>query len=219
MLEPKEIDNYFKVVKPSHPDSPIGRHTRLVNLVKLALPGLAAILAVILLVLPSLKQDIRDFSLEFSLSRSDIEQMNIEKTTIYFTDSKNRVNNFTAQHIKETSAGSKLYVLDKPEAIMPLEDAEWISVQSPDGLYDQAKALLELHTNVEVFYNRGMSVQTSEAFFNFKDSRGYSAQPVTGEGFLGKINSEGFEFSADKKTLTFLGKTTIIINEESLQKE
>ena len=220
LLEPNEIDNYFKVIKkPPQPKSAVGHHTRVVNLIKLALPSIAAVFAVVLLVFPSLNQDIRDFSLDFSLSHSDIEKMNIEKTTIYFTDSKNRVNNFTAKTIKETSAGSKMYDLISPEAIMPLDNGEWINVRSPSGIYNQDKALLELDTDVEAFYSRGMSVKSSQAFFNFKDSVGYSSKPVTGDGFLGKIDSEGFRFSAETETLTFLGKTRVIINEESLQKE
>lgn len=219
MLEPKEIDNYFRVNTPSKPSPKIGRHTRLVTLAKLFLPGLAAILAVTLLVFPSLKDDIQEFALEFSISNSDIEKMNIEKTTIYVTDDKNRVNNFTASQIKETSAGSKLYDLISPEAIMPLDNNEWINIRSASGIYNQQTAILHLQNNVEAFYSKGMSVQTTEAYFNFNTSFGYTNKAVTGDGFLGKIKSEGFEFSATKNSITFLGKTQIIINEESFKEE
>lgn len=218
MLEPKEIDNYFRATQTAKNTS-VGGHTRLVTFIKLALPGLAAILAVTLLVFPSIKEEAKNFALDFAIGRGDIEKMNIENTTIYVTDNKNRINNFTSSQIKETSAGSKLYDLISPEAIIPLDNKEWISIQAPKGFYDQQKALLELHPEVEAFYSNGMSIQTTQAFFNFKESRGYSNQPVNGDGFLGQIKAQGFEFSTQYKTLTFVGKTTIIIDEESLKKE
>ncbi len=218
LLEPKEIDKYFRITKKDKAPS-VGKHTRLVTLAKLALPGIAGILVVTLLVLPSLKDEARDFTLDFAIGRGDIEKMNIENTTIYVTNDKNRVNNFTSQQIKETSAGSKQYDLVSPQAILPLDNNEWISIQAPQGFYDQQKALLELSPEVEAFYSNGMSIRTTQAFFNFNDSRGYSDKPVSGDGFLGQIKAQGFEFSTQYKTLTFVGKTTIIIDEESLKKE
>ena len=220
MLEPKEIDNYFRLSKPK-PPSPqkISGHTRWVTLAKLALPGLAAVLAVTLLVFPSLKNDAREFSLDFAIGKGDIEKMNIEKTTIYITDDKNRISNFVAEQIKETSAGSQLFDLIKPEAILPMAGKEWLSIQAPKGLYDQKAAMLHLQNHVEGFYSRGMSVQTEEAFFDLKKSFGYGHKPVTGDGFMGKISAEGFEFSGGDNILTFSGKTRMIINEETLQKE
>ena len=78
MLEPKEIDRYFSIAKTSKTTS-VSRRTRLVTLAKLALPGIAGILAVTLLVLPSLKDEAKDFTLDFAIGRGDIEKMNIEK--------------------------------------------------------------------------------------------------------------------------------------------
>ena len=66
MLDPKEIDTYFntdtlmKKVSPSK----IARHTRKVMLAKRTLPAIAAIMAVTLMVFPSLKDDIKDFGLD-----------------------------------------------------------------------------------------------------------------------------------------------------------
>lgn len=221
MLDPKQIDDYFSAsaIKRKASAQPVSKHTRKVMLAKMALPGLAAVLAVTLLFFPVLKKDVKEFGLDFTISKGDIEKLSIEKTTIYMTDDKNRVNNFVADNIKETEAGSQLYSLTAPEAIMPLNNKDWISVKSPDGLFNQKDSLLQLKNNVEIFYNLGMNIQTSEAFFNFKKSFGYSYQPVTGEGFIGNISAEGFTFSGHTGVLTFLGKNSITINPESLKKE
>lgn len=221
MLEPNEIDTYFNADASAAkaPVSKIVRHTRKVMFAKLTLPGIAAILAVTLLLIPMFKKDIREFGLDFAIGEGDIEKLNVDKTTIYVTDKNNRVNNFFAHNVKETSAGSKLYDLTSPEAIMPTSDKEWINIKSPKGLFNQKKSLLHLTQNIEAFYSQGMNIQTQEAFFDFKRSIAYSKTPVTGDGFLGKIDSQGFKFNADKNTLVFTGKTNMLIHEEAFTKE
>ncbi len=221
MLEPKEIDTYFNAdATTNRRVSPVAsKRTRCVMLAKLALPSIAAILALTLLVLPSLKKDVKEFGLEFAIGEGDIEKLNVEQTTIYITDNKNRVNNFVAHQIKETAAGSQQYDLTTPEAVMPMPKDEWLNIKAPTGLFNQTISLLRLYNQVEIFYSRGMNIQTEEAFFDFKASIGYSDKPVTGDGFIGKVNAEGFRFSGADNILSFTGKTNILINEESLQKE
>lgn len=219
MLDPKEIDTYFNAdaIKKKIAATKIMRHSRKVLLAKLTLPAIAAILAVTLIVLPNLKEDIKDFGLDFAIGKGDIEQLNIKNTTMYVTDEKNRVNNFVAQQVQETQAKSKIYNLQKPEAMMPLDEVEWINIKSPNGIFDQNTSLLTLQNNVEIFYSKGMNISTQEASFDFEKSYGYSNHPVTGEGFIGEISSQGFEYKGADNILSFTGKTHILINEESLK--
>lgn len=221
MLEPKEIDTYFNAgaSQTKAPKSKIARHTRKVKLAKLALPSIAAVLAVMLLLIPVLKKDAKEFGLDFAIGEGEIEKLNVEKTTIYVTDKNNRVNNFVATNVRETAAGSKLYDLTTPEAIMPSSDDEWINIKSPSGRFNQKNSILKLNNTVEIFYSRGMNIQTQEASFDFKKSFASSNTTITGEGFIGQINSQGFEFDGNKNIMTFLGKTHIIINEDSLKKD
>lgn len=221
MLEPKQIDDYFNASATQNRrlEQPLSKHARLVSLAKIALPSVAAVLAVTLLCFPSLKKDAKEFGIDFTITQGDIEKLNISKTTIYMTDNQNRVNNFIAEQIKETSAGSQIFSLISPEAFITLDNDEWINVKSPNGTFNQKDTTLQLQNGAELFYSRGMSVKTPEVFFNLKTSEGYSKHPVTGEGFIGDITSEGFRFSGKDDCLTFLGKTHITINQESLKEE
>jgi hypothetical protein len=221
LLDPKEIDSYFNAdaVKQKATTSKIARHTRKVMLAKLTLPVIAALLAVTLIVLPSLKDDIREFGLEFAIGKGELEQLNIKNTTIYVTDEKNRVNNFVAQQVQETQAKSKIYNLINPEGMMPLDNVEWINIKSPDGVFNQNTSLLTLQNNVEIFYSKGMNILTKEASFDFAKSYGYSTHPVNGEGFIGEVSSQGFEYIGQDNILSFTGKTHILIKEEALSKE
>ena len=219
MLDPKEIDTYFNAdaIKKNVTASKIARHTRKVMLAKLALPAIAAVLAVTLIVFPSIKDDIKDFGLEFSIGKGEIEQLNIKNTTMYVTDEKNRVNNFVSQQVQETFTNSKIYNLISPEGMMPLDEIEWLNIKSPKGVFDQNTSLLTLTDTVEIFYSKGMNISTKEASFDFHKSYGYSNHAITGNGFIGKIDAQGFEYDGKNNTLSFTGKTHILINEESLK--
>ena len=219
MLDPKEIDTYFNAdaIKKKITASKIARHTRKVAMAKLALPAVAAVLIITLIVFPGLKDDIKDFGLDFNIGKGEFEQLNIKNTTVYVTDKKNRVNNFVAKQVQETKTGSKIYNLISPEGMMPLDNEEWINIKSPNGHFDQNTSLLILRNTVEIFYSKGMNISTKEAYFDFNSSHGYSSHPITGDGFIGTIKAQGFEYDGKNNTLSFTGKTHILINPETLK--
>ena len=173
----------------------------------------------ILIILPQIQDNIKEFGIDFVVEKSDLEQMNVEKTNIYITDNKNKVSNLSASNIKETAAGSQIYNLTEPEALTPTTSGEWISIKSPTGVFNQKTSVIHLSENVEGFYSKGMNIQTSEAFFDFNKSFGHSDTPVTGDGFLGRIDAKGFKFDATNNILTFIGPAHIVIDEENIKKE
>ena len=128
------------------------------------------------------------------------------------------MNNFVASNIDETSPGSKLIKLSKPEGILPLDKERWINIKAPIGFFNQTNNLLELKEQVEMFYSEGMNVITSSAFFDFNNSKGYGNKPIKGQGFLGDLEAEGFEFSTKDDILIFKGHNDITIKEESFSK-
>jgi lipopolysaccharide export system protein LptC len=219
LLDPKEIDTYFNAnalnKKISFP--PINHHTRKVMLAKIILPIIAGALILILMILPNIKENIKDFGLEFNIGKGEFEHLNIKNTTVYITDEKNRVNNFVAKQVQETQNGSKIYNLIAPTGIMPLDEHEWLNISSPDGLFDQNISILTLTNTVEIFYSKGLNISTKEASFDFKSSYGYSKHPVTGDGFIGKLEAQGFEYDGKNNILSFTGKTHILINQDSLK--
>lgn len=221
MSEHNQIDDFFNADaarKINHDNSAAG--SRFVVLAKLGLPIMAGVLGLTLLVWPTLKKDIKEFAIDLVIPDGDIEKMNIDNTVLYVTDAKGRVNNFTARSIKETSSGSQIYNLDHPEAIMPLgNDGEWFSLKSRDGVFNQKDNSLRLPSKVELFYSAGMNIETRGFYFDFNEAKGYSTQPVVGEGFLGNLSAEKLEVSTAEHILTFRGNTTIIIDEDAFEKE
>ena len=221
MPEHNQIDDFFNAdaagkIQRNNPAA----GSRFVMLAKLGLPILAGVLGLTLLVWPTLKKDIKEFAIDLVVPDGDIEKMNIENTNLYITDAKGRVNNFTARSIKETSSGSQIYNLDHPEIIVPLGNkGEWFSLKSHDGVFNQKENLLHFPSKVELFYSAGMNIETRGFYFDFGIDKGYSTQPVVGEGFLGHLNAEKLEVYTADHIITFVGNTTIIINEDAFEKE
>ena len=216
-----QLDNYFNnnATGQTANKSVLNRYTRIVKMVKLALPAVAAILISILLIYPYLKNDIRDFQLDLTLpQKGELEKLHISNTPFYITDKDNKVSNFIASNIDETSPGSKLIKLTNPEGMIPQNDNLWINIKSPTGFFDQNKNLLELQQNVEVFYSDGINLNTSSAFFDFNKSLGYGNTPISGQGFLGNFKSQGFEIKTKENILILKGQTHITIKEESLKR-
>ncbi len=222
MFDLKQLDNYFNAdakQKTSPLNSSTDKHSCKVKRAKLILPSVAAVLIGIILIYPSIKKDSSEFELNITLpKKGELEKLHVENTVFYITDKDNKVNNFVASNIDETSPGSKLIKLSKPEGIIPLDDERWVNIKAPIGLFNQNTNLLELQQNIEIFYSEGMSLSTSSAFFDFNTSKGYGAKQVIGNGFMGNIKSEGFEFLAKDHILIFNGHTNININEESIRK-
>lgn len=192
--------------------------SRAVRSAKILLPIIAGVFGMTLLILPTLKKDINEFTIDLIFPEGDIEKMNVEKTTLYYTDANGKINNFIAKEIKEISTDSQTYNLINPEANIPLNNDEWINIRSSTGIYRHTSSSLELPQQVELFYNKGLNIVTQDFFYDFGKSIGFSRKPVIGDGFLGKFNSEGIEISTQNNILSLIGKTSIFINEETLKK-
>lgn len=216
-----KIDDFFTAdAAGKMSGQPQAVSSRFVTLAKLGLPILAGVLGLTLLLWPTFKKDIKDFTIDLIIPDGDIEKMNIENTNLYLTDAKGRVTNFTSRNIRETISGSQIYNLDHPEATMPIgNNNEWLHISSRDGTYNQKENLLHLPSKIEMFYSAGMNIETRDFHFDFSSSHGYSTHPVVGEGFLGNLSAAKMEISTADDILTFVGKTTIIINEEAFKKE
>ena len=125
MIDHNKIDSYFnqdKTLTTASERPEEQRHTRLVRLAKLLLPGLAAVLISLLLIIPSLQQHEYEFKIDITKPQAgEMEKLHMENSIFDITDKDNQVQHFTARNIDETSPGSKLIKLTRPEGTIPAE--------------------------------------------------------------------------------------------------
>lgn len=220
MFDHEKLDSFFDSeveIAPKKVDGKETKHTKMVRLTKLILPSIAAVLLGFLIIFPSIKSDINEFKLDITRPlKGELEKLHMENSIFYITDKDNKVNNFIADNIDETSPGSKLIKLNNPEGIIPNQNQTWISLKAPTGYYNQTDNTLDLIEDVELFYSNGMTMKTIKMTFDFNTSKAFGTEPVSGQGEIGDIQSEGFEFYSKTNLLVFTGKTNINIREESL---
>lgn len=219
MSDFEKLDTYFRSdslkQKLNHEDVAKLKREKIMRLIKLLLPAVAAALIGLLAILPGLQN--RELDLQLSINTpksSDLEKLHMENTVFYITDKNNKVSNFTAETIDETEPGSQLVKLIKPEGMMPGDDKNLIYVNSPTGYYDQTKKILSLTDNVTMTYSGGLTARTREMFYNAAEGKAYGVEPITADGKLGSLRSEGFEYYGDRDELVFMKKTYITVKQE-----
>ena len=195
------------------------KRTKRLHTLKIVLPSFAAVLIGLLVILPLINEQSKDFSLDITLpKKGELEKLHVENTTFHITDKNNRVNSFTAQSIDETFPGSKEIKFINPSGMLPINE-NWISIQSPYGFFNQNNNSLQLHENVNLFYNQGMDLKTAYLHYDFNTNLGYGDQPINGNGVFGTIHAEQYEFNTKDNIFTFKGKTQITLHAESFSKE
>lgn len=221
MINVNQIDSLFNEDSRKSPHiqkSAAQKHTRWVRRAKLILPSFAAILVGMLVLFPVLQQNEKDIYLDITRpKKGELEKLHVEKTILNITDKENKVHNFTADNIDETSPGSKLIKLTKPDGVMPVSLTDWANIQSPTGYYDQNQNTLRLTDNVEIFYSQGMNVSIPEIIFDFNTSTARSDKPAKAQGDMGDLTSESFEYNTKTGIMVFRGKTFVKIKESNLK--
>lgn len=221
MVDFKKLDKLFvedNLIQSTDNKDQISKRVKIMRTIKLLLPAFAAALAGILIIIPGMQKNEKEFSLNIPKPKAEeIEKLHMENTVFYITDNKNRVNNFVAKTVDETEPGSKLIKLNEPEGLLPTSDTNWITVNSPVGYYDQNKNLLWLDENVKMVFSDGMTATTQTVYYDATLSKAYSLSSVNGEGNFGTIQSKGFEYYKDKKILTFTGHTEIVIHQKNVE--
>lgn len=221
MIEIRQIDSLFNEdlnKRQTQVQDPTQKHSRMVHRAKLLLPSIAALLVGMLVIFPMLQNDEKEFMLDITRpQKGELEKLHVENTVLHITDKNNKVNNFTADNIDETTPGSKLIQLTNPDGIIPVAEDDWVNIKAPTGLFNQNTNILELSENVEIFYSPGMTMEVPDATVDFNAGKAYSNSPVHAQGYLGDLDSMGFELYNKTGIIIFTGKTHINIKENSLQ--
>lgn len=221
MIGVDQIDSLFnedsQKAVPSKKDD-VQKHSLMVRHAKLLLPSIAAVLIGLLVVFPMIQKDQKEFLLDITRpKKGELEKLHVEKTVFNITDKNNKVNNLTADNIDETSPGSKLIKLTNPDGVLPVSLADWINIKSPTGYFNQNTNILTLVDNVDIFYSPGMNIEVPEITFDFNLSKAYSDKPVKAQGYIGDLDSQGFELYNNTGIIIFTGKTHIKIKEDRLK--
>lgn len=218
MFDARKIDQYFELPLENKKDGVLPASKRGITLrrVKLLLPAIAALLVGLLIIMPYLRKNINDITTNLiTPQKGELEKFHMVKGNFYITDFKNIVNNVHADTLDETEAGSKIIQMTNPEGTFPSASGKETTIKAPLGFYNQNTKMLNLQNSVNLVYDKKMTTNTEEMFFDFNINKGYSIKPVTTKSDTIDVKSQGFEYYKDKNLLIYTGKTHIILQDNN----
>ncbi len=222
MLEKQNLDTFFDAdhLKKESEETKINLHSKRVRRTKVFLPIVAVFFIGLLLIIPSLRDQIDELKFDITKpKKGEMEKLHVENMVFYITDGNNKISNFNTDHIDETEPSSKVVKLNAPYGKITTKKDSWIDVASKVGFYNQETKQLNLKERIDFFFSEGMDLSTTDATFDFKKDYSFGNQKIKGKGYLGEIESQGFEYFNETKTLILKGKTRIILNEESFKEK
>jgi LPS export ABC transporter protein LptC len=170
------------------------------------------LIALILFSLILLWPQVSDFLESSSSQMAIMPEISVENTLInprmHSTDDKGRP--FTIQAKSATQPQTEAAFLEAPQSSMMLEDEKKINITADKGFFDEKNKILNYQDHVKLESNQYV-LETDAAQLYFNEQRAKGVHPVSGEGPLGRIRSQGFEVRKDEGTIHFTGKSKLIL--------
>jgi lipopolysaccharide export system protein LptC len=195
-------------------------YSRFVVLAKYALPLVAGIVMLLVVVWPELKSKPERFSL--GLSDVKIETAGGQRVlNARFTgvDSENRPFSITAESVIQAANKETGVELMEPKADVTLAGDSWVAIAAPKGLFRREAEILDLTGGVDVFHDDGYEFRTAEARLDFGKSSASGDKPIRGQGPFGTIEAEGFKIAGRGDSIHFTGKSRLILYPDATKAE
>jgi lipopolysaccharide export system protein LptC len=192
-----------------------GFHTRLVRVLKLALPVIAGALVLLVAAWPHLNQ--RDDRFKIGVSNVSLEEaatVRMVKPRFTGLDAANRPFVLTADDATQMQGDSNVVQLQLPKGDVTLTDGTWVALTGESGNYYKDLQVLDLFGHVNMFHDAGYEFRTQTARFELNASKAEGNDPVEGQGPFGTINAQGFRIIDKGAIVHFLGKSRLVIRRD-----
>ncbi|WP_084536907.1 LPS export ABC transporter periplasmic protein LptC [Azospirillum halopraeferens] len=175
--------------------------SRLVALLKVALPALALMMLALIAAWPSLTEPPQP------RIDADNGQLEMIRPRYFSADEKNQPFSVIADRAERSELEPDVVVLDQPEAEMTELDGTWVTLRSDRGWYDQHTGILKMRGAVRVMRDDGNEFTTDEAFADVKAGTAWGDVSVAGQGPQGVILAEGFRMTDRGKNVVFINQS------------
>lgn len=187
-------------------------YSRFVLFAKYALPIVAGVVMVLVVIWPELKTEPEKFAI--GLSDVKIETAGGQRViNARFTgvDSENRPFSITAASVVQAGSDDNGIELTQPQADVTLAGDSWVAIAAPKGIFNRDKEILDLSGGVDLFHDDGYEFRTEVARLNFSTSAASGDSPIRGQGPFGTIEAEGFRIIGTGDSIFFTGKSRMLV--------
>jgi len=187
-------------------------YSRFVQMMKVLLPAVAALLVVLILIWPYLRSEDLRFRLSFAaLTANETEDPSMVNPRYLGIDKENQSFSITADLARKREDGSPAVELEMPKADITLKDGTWLVMTAHNGVLKQVNKTLDLTGAVNLFHDSGYEFKTSKASIDLEKGLAQGTASVRGQGPFGDLRGEGFRLIDKGKTIVFTGKSKLVI--------
>jgi lipopolysaccharide export system protein LptC len=187
------------------------RYTRFVGFMKRALPAAAfAVIAAVLAYFFVARQPARVTMGYERLGRVE-NDLAMVKPRLSGQDAKGNPFVITADAAVQDASNPKRARLTRVEADLSLDRHGWINADAASGVVDMKAGSLEMDGGINVFSDQGYELHTQSASVDLNRGVVHGRQQVTGQGPLGALSADRFQFDRDSKILTLDGHVRMTI--------
>lgn len=181
-------------------------------MMRVALPVVAAVLALLIVVWPQLHETTKRFRLmeQSGISLKDGGDQQAVNARFTGTDVHNRPYTVTADSAVQSQKTPNTVTLAFPKADITTKAGAWIALSAESGLYHRNDKILDLNGDVTLFHDSGFEMHTASAKIEFSDNEAVGDKPVQGHGPMGTVNANGFRVIDGGKVIWFTGKSKLV---------
>jgi lipopolysaccharide export system protein LptC len=117
----------------------------------------------------------------------------------------------TAEAAVQDAKNPKRARLNKVEADLALDKQGWINADAAAGMVDMRAGALELNGGINVFSEEGYELHTQSASVDLNKGVVHGREEVTGQGPLGSLRADTFQFDRNSRILTLDGHVRMTI--------
>ena len=195
----------------------VAQYSRFVGIMKLALPIVAGLLLLLIIVLPLLRRESDRFQVGSATINAKDGTLSMTNARYYGTDDKGQPYNVTAAGVLQKSASDRAIDLNAPKAEITMNSGTWMSATASSGTYNREKQVLDLSGDVSLFHYTGNDIHTTQAQVHLKEGTVTGNGEVHGEGPVGTIDAKGFTYSKDDHNLRFTGPARMTFKRKSAE--
>ena len=192
-------------------------HSRVVFLLKIALPSMIALFLGMIVLVPAIDEKIKTIKISMpSLESTDKISFNMDNGDFYGQGDNGslfsvNVSNFKEDKEKETMLFTQI------KGKLFLKDGGWIDISTDDGNYKKTKDLFSMRGNIFLFDDENNRIYTEKADVHLKDMTVSGDEKIRAVTNFGEIESEGFYFKKND-VYKFLGKVKGNIDTSKIEK-
>ena len=181
------------------------RYTQFVGVMKRALPAAAfAVIAAVLAFFFVARQPSK-YSMTYEKLGVIQNDLAMSKPRLTGADGKGNPFVITADQAIQDAKNPKRAWLKKVEADVTLDNKGWLNANAADGVVDMRAGSLELGGGIDVFSDSGYTLHSRSASLDLNKWIIHGHNEVTGQGPLGTMRADTFQFDRDSHQLALDG--------------